>query len=215
MLKTIARRRDDDRGITIVMMALSLVALCAIGGMAIDGEAAYANRRRSQNAADSAALAGRNTIVLNDIRTGDQTDSGAATSSTLTRSGTARTHTGELSGFDVGFPSELPGGPWYLIHDDNGSGADNGSDADNGLVRGGGGTGVPGCGIGGSGFKGLVNTNLSYTLPGFWDSKTGQVRGRPKPCSEAPVAASKTSRPRRLLHRGADRRLRQRTGERR
>ena len=87
------------------------------------------------------------------------------------------THTGELSGFDVGFPSELPGGPWYLIHDDNGSGADNGSDADNGLVRGGGGTGVPGCGIGGSGFKGLVNTNLSYTLPGFWDSKTGQVEG--------------------------------------
>ena len=72
MLKFLARRRDDDRGITIVMMALSLVALCAIGGMAMDGGAAYANRRQSQNAADSAALAG--TIILDDIRTGDQTD---------------------------------------------------------------------------------------------------------------------------------------------
>ena len=72
MLKYLARRRDDDRGVTIVIMALSLVALCAIGGMAIDGGAAYANRRQSQNAADSAALAG--TIILDDIRTGDQTD---------------------------------------------------------------------------------------------------------------------------------------------
>ena len=31
--------------------------------------------------------------------------------------------------------------------------------------------------MGGSGFKGLVNTNLSYTIPGFWDTKTGQVEG--------------------------------------
>ena len=95
MLKFLARRRDDDRGITIVMMALSLVALCAIGGMAIDGGAAYANRRQSQNAADSAALAG--TIILDDIRTGDQTDESKILAAVTTCALGARHHGLHLS----------------------------------------------------------------------------------------------------------------------
>ncbi|MEO6318646.1 MAG: pilus assembly protein TadG-related protein [Acidimicrobiales bacterium] len=278
--------QTDDRGITIVIMAISLVSLCAIGGLAIDGGAAYSNRRQTQNASDSASLAG--TIVLDGIRTGDEDDESAILAAVTAKlgdndadvanftcqivpydaSGTGygspypcptsdlapgtfdiadaagvqvnanKTHetslmrvvgiesvtsraeatatiqsarglersaapfmlcgagvaddgfliplltaiggnyginpnalyrnpyTGVQSGTDLGRPADLPGGPWYLIHDDNGGGADNGN-----------GTGVPGCGMGGAGFKGLVNTNLSYTIPGFWDTKTGQVEG--------------------------------------
>jgi hypothetical protein len=282
-----AGRARGDRGVTLVVVGLSLVALCAVGGLAIDGGAAFANRRQSQNAADAAALAG--TIVLDEIRTGDETDESEVLGAVLTklsendadtssftcsivqytagggygspipcptvditdgsfnienmagvqvdssklhetalmrlvghdtiRSNATATatiqaakglerraapfmicgednsagnngfeiplltavggnyainddavyqgtgYTGEQSGTDLGHAGLL-GGPWYLVHDDNGNDATNGS-----------GTGVPGCGMGGSGFKGLVNTNLNYTIPGWWDTKTGQVEG--------------------------------------
>jgi len=293
MLRPTAARRCDERGITLIMVALSLVALCAVGGLALDGGAAYANRRQSQNAADASSLAG--TIVLDDIRTGDQPDESkilAAVTASLNAneadtsnftceiveydaSGTGygspyacptvdlapgvfdvddaagvqvhanKTHvtslmkvvgidsvtskanatatiqaarglergaapfmlcgagnvagakgfeipiltsvagnyalnpdalyrnpyTGEQSGSDVGHAAQLPGGPWYLVHDDNGNDADNGGNPPASE------SGVPGCGMGGAGFKGLVNTKLSYTIPGFWDTKTGQVEG--------------------------------------
>jgi Flp pilus assembly protein TadG len=271
----------------MVIVAISLLALCAVGGLAIDGGAAYSNRRQAQNASDSASLAGTN--VLDDIRTGKTTDESkiiAAVTTKLTENqanpasitceivqytgsgygspypcpttdlptGTFnisdaagvrvranRTHktslmrvagfdtitstatatatiqaargldkgaapfmicgddntaghdgfsipvltvvggtydineaakyqgtayTGPQDAADVGQVGKLQGGPWYLIHDDNGSGADNGA-----------GTGVPGCGMGGQGFKGLVNTALSYSVPGDWNVQTGQVEG--------------------------------------
>lgn len=45
-------------GATIVILALSLVALLALAGLAVDGGALYADRRQVQNAADAAAMAG-------------------------------------------------------------------------------------------------------------------------------------------------------------
>ncbi len=284
-----SRRCRSDEGVTLIIGVLSLVALLAVGGLALDGGAAYNNRRQSQNAADAAALAG--TLKLDALRLGKSTDERSIRDAVVAKltendvdvtdfqcrivtydaSGTgygptypcpttdlapgafdidnaagvrvdasrrgetvlmrvvgidevtaradARatiqavrgleksstpfmlcggsdgvagsdvfdqpllttiagsyvidpaawytpTYTGPQSGTDLGHPAELNGGPWYLIHDDNGSGADNGT-----------GTGVPGCGIGGNGFKGLVNTNNNYQLPGFWDSRTGQVEG--------------------------------------
>jgi len=57
------RRARDEQGVTMVLLALSLVALMALSGLAVDGGAAYANRRQAQNGADAAALAG--TTALN------------------------------------------------------------------------------------------------------------------------------------------------------
>jgi hypothetical protein len=51
-------RSPHDRGATIVLLALSLVALLAVAGLAVDGGALYADRRQVQNAADAAAMAG-------------------------------------------------------------------------------------------------------------------------------------------------------------
>jgi len=50
--------RKLERGQSVVMVALAIVALVAMVGLAIDGGYAYAQRRLIQNLADSAALAG-------------------------------------------------------------------------------------------------------------------------------------------------------------
>jgi Flp pilus assembly protein TadG len=49
-------RRDD--GVSMVITAIGLVALTAMGALVLDGGDAYATRRRMQNASDAAALAG-------------------------------------------------------------------------------------------------------------------------------------------------------------
>ncbi|MER3414583.1 MAG: hypothetical protein C4346_19755 [Chloroflexota bacterium] len=51
-------QQHSEAGATIVLLALSLVALMALAGLVVDGGAAYADRRQTQNAADAAALAG-------------------------------------------------------------------------------------------------------------------------------------------------------------
>jgi len=51
-------RTHQERGQTVVLVALALVALIAMLGLAIDGGTVYLERRRMQNAADGAALAG-------------------------------------------------------------------------------------------------------------------------------------------------------------
>jgi hypothetical protein len=54
-------RRDrsaDDRGVTLILVALMLTVLVVVTALAIDGGRAYANRRQMQNAADLAAIAG-------------------------------------------------------------------------------------------------------------------------------------------------------------
>jgi Flp pilus assembly protein TadG len=47
-----------ENGQTAVIIAVLLIVLLAVAGLAIDGGTAYLGRRRMQNAADSAALAG-------------------------------------------------------------------------------------------------------------------------------------------------------------
>jgi len=51
-------RNHRERGVMVVMLALSLVAILLVATVVIDGSQAYPQRRKAQNAADSAATAG-------------------------------------------------------------------------------------------------------------------------------------------------------------
>lgn len=53
-----------ERGQSIVLIALMLIGLVAIAGLVFDGGTAYAQRRRMQNAADAAAMAGAHQLVV-------------------------------------------------------------------------------------------------------------------------------------------------------
>jgi len=50
--------KNNDRGQALIVLAFALLALAAFAGLAIDGGRLYAERRRTQNAADAAVLAG-------------------------------------------------------------------------------------------------------------------------------------------------------------
>ena len=52
------RRRDDERGIVVVWMLLTLVLLLGVAAFAVDLGFAYYTGERAQNAADAAALSG-------------------------------------------------------------------------------------------------------------------------------------------------------------
>jgi hypothetical protein len=52
------RTRDDERGITMVVVGVTITALLAVAALAIDGGRLFTARRQTQNAADTAALAG-------------------------------------------------------------------------------------------------------------------------------------------------------------
>lgn len=54
----IKRLRNDEQGTTLVILVLSLVVLLGFAGIAIDGAAAWAERRQAQSAADTGAIAG-------------------------------------------------------------------------------------------------------------------------------------------------------------
>ncbi len=54
---------ERGRGQIIVLFALSLVVMLAVGGLILDGGAAFAHRREAQNAADLAALSGANAYL--------------------------------------------------------------------------------------------------------------------------------------------------------
>ena len=58
MEKVLHRFRSDERGATLVWVLLAMVALLSMMALALDGGYAYAQRRRMQNAADAAAIAG-------------------------------------------------------------------------------------------------------------------------------------------------------------
>jgi hypothetical protein len=61
---------EPERGVALVLFALSLVALLTVSGLVIDGGRAYAERRQMQNASDSAAMAGAR--ELDKVRTSMQ-----------------------------------------------------------------------------------------------------------------------------------------------
>ena len=58
---------NSERGQAIVIMAFALIALLAFAALAIDGGNAYVERRRAQNGADAAALAGTRQIWINRV----------------------------------------------------------------------------------------------------------------------------------------------------
>jgi Flp pilus assembly protein TadG len=58
---------ENERGQAIVIMAFALIALLAFAALAIDGGNAYVERRRSQNGADAAALAGARQVWINRV----------------------------------------------------------------------------------------------------------------------------------------------------
>jgi Flp pilus assembly protein TadG len=65
------RRRDrhGERGQVLVIFALSIVAVLAMTGLALDAGSTFAQRRGQQNAADMAALAAANHYLLNNDET--------------------------------------------------------------------------------------------------------------------------------------------------
>jgi len=56
--------QGDPRGATLVWVMLAMVALIVMAALTIDGGYAYVQRRRMQNAADAAAMAGARTRAL-------------------------------------------------------------------------------------------------------------------------------------------------------
>jgi Flp pilus assembly protein TadG len=57
MIKSM-RKEPGERGQALVVMVFAVIALLVIAGLAIDGGMVFLDRRRMQNAADAAALAG-------------------------------------------------------------------------------------------------------------------------------------------------------------
>src|SRR5687768_3795933 len=57
-IKATNRARGKSRGQALPIIALSMLVLVAIVGLAVDGGSAYGQRRKAQNAADGVALAG-------------------------------------------------------------------------------------------------------------------------------------------------------------
>ncbi len=59
--------RKNEQGQAIVIMVFALIALLAFAALAIDGGNAYVERRRAQNGADAAALAGARQVWVNQV----------------------------------------------------------------------------------------------------------------------------------------------------
>ena len=70
--------RKRERGVTIAFVALVLIALLGVAALAVDLGVLYTARNSSQNAADSAALAGAATFVKDPGKPQPQTADGAA-----------------------------------------------------------------------------------------------------------------------------------------
>jgi Flp pilus assembly protein TadG len=60
-----SRLPKEPRGQILVIFALALVAITAMVGLVLDGGSAFAQRRAEQNAADLAALAAANDLIVN------------------------------------------------------------------------------------------------------------------------------------------------------
>src|SRR5437763_14227640 len=56
-------KRDGERGQILVMMVISLLAICALVAVAADTGFFFDYRRRMQSAADSAAMAGARQLL--------------------------------------------------------------------------------------------------------------------------------------------------------
>ncbi len=92
-------RTRDERGATLVIVALSLVALMAIAALAVDGGNLFSSRRSTQNATDAAALAGAealNTCVTTGCSGAEGMIQDAVTTSLTTNGADSSGYTCEL-----------------------------------------------------------------------------------------------------------------------
>ena len=72
--KTASRRREQERGQTIILVAIGLVSLLAMAALAIDVVTLYAARSETQRAADAAALVAAKAIADSGFTTLSSTD---------------------------------------------------------------------------------------------------------------------------------------------
>ncbi len=56
-------RQHGEQGQTAILLALSMIGLLGIVGLALDGGMLYWNQRRAQNGADAAVIAGVTKLV--------------------------------------------------------------------------------------------------------------------------------------------------------
>jgi Flp pilus assembly protein TadG len=104
-------RHDDSRGQVIVIFALSLVALMAVAGLAIDIGRFYTEKRFLQNAADSGALAIANALIRGET----DADAEAEGRDVLARNLLASpTGTAALVAMTPQYATGFPGNPLYL-----------------------------------------------------------------------------------------------------
>ena len=58
-------KNKNERGQSLVIIAIAFLALVAMAALIIDGGSLYLNRRNAQTAADAAALAGAHELCVN------------------------------------------------------------------------------------------------------------------------------------------------------
>ena len=68
------RRTDDERGVVLILVALSVTMLMIWAALVIDGSQGYNTRRRMQNAADASAMAGAQALRKYQLGTGPASD---------------------------------------------------------------------------------------------------------------------------------------------
>lgn len=83
MMSRSTARRSEEGGQIIVLFALAMVAIIAMVGLVLDGGSAFSQRRSEQSAADLAALAAGNSLLL----TGDEAVATAIARSTAQDNG--------------------------------------------------------------------------------------------------------------------------------
>ena len=74
MRRLVGRARRDEAGMTLVFVAVGMVALLGMGAVVLDGGRAYSTRRQMQNAADGAAEAGARALDRARFSGGDPAD---------------------------------------------------------------------------------------------------------------------------------------------
>jgi Flp pilus assembly protein TadG len=67
VMRTDFRSRHDERGVTMVLIAIAMVSLLAMAALAIDITTLYVAQGEAQNAADAAALAGAKMFVTSGV----------------------------------------------------------------------------------------------------------------------------------------------------
>jgi Flp pilus assembly protein TadG len=91
-----SKDRKAERGVTLVMVALALVVIALLAGLAIDMVALYVARSEAQRAADAGALAGAQQFVLSTFTSGGITQ--AAVTTLATNSAVAAAEQNKVAG---------------------------------------------------------------------------------------------------------------------